>query len=397
MQALLAVAWRVRGIGLFRSPPPLVRAAEDALRRISTLDDHSRLAQLLGPFGILLTSEFNSSGPDHQRMYVCRITLTGAEGCRTVTGPQARSKSTAQARCATELVTLLATISGAQDWALDASGQALARFILRQQVLRVDAPTGAQRARLISRGVLGCSHLAADNLTDFAAWAEQTTGLVGEISTEQAENLRRFYIAALDHHGYVRASAVQETLINFCERAARDDIHEYDDLLLGAAERILRLGPTNSEHGVGDAVSTAVQWTVIAADRRRQRIRLEIDGAGFALLVQDGDPVSLIEPMRSLLADHCPEVVIGVSGRRVEVSGTASTEGTAASILQAGALALNHTSSRVSRRQADSVAAARTALTSSDAVARQQAVELIMNVIELPDPSAVLLHDRVTV
>ncbi|WP_329371592.1 putative dsRNA-binding protein [Streptomyces sp. NBC_01483] len=198
-QAVVAVAWRIRGPRLLGRRPAVL---EDWLSGLEHQHDSvTILAAMATTYGIEHEYMYDVSGPDHQKSFTATIGLRDAQGRVhkwTERLPGSPGKPEAKKATAEAVLDILATpVNGVVD-ELPALERDLLVFLLRAQLDGLGRPTERQRARMLARGDLGTDLLTTGDTEAFLAWAGRVRPLLGPDEVAVPDALRELYRKVLD-------------------------------------------------------------------------------------------------------------------------------------------------------------------------------------------------------
>ncbi|NKS26553.1 hypothetical protein GS505_12165 [Rhodococcus hoagii] len=373
MQAVLAVAWRFRGRELLRAIPVEL---SDHFNRASdgSTDHYTRLAESCRPFGVEFAETYKAAGPDHDKVFTCTLEMTSPEGRVSVVSEPVQSRSLSKQEVAGRVLDLVESTSGCDDWQLDADDLSVVEFLLRTQLTHANRVKQSHLSRLVSRGALGTTYLATEDVSAFAAWAEQVEELVGGVDGDRAEELRRYYARCLVESGRgVESRKPLRAAVDHLRREARGlGLSDADRRLFDAVHRVMRAS-LECDARERAAVAETVRWVVVTADRHGGRIGLRQDCDTFTITVPDMDARTVLDPLVPLMRAQFPTLTVDASEDAITVG--CEPVPAAKSILQAGALALADSATAVRRVLYDAVRALHDAVVSGDRVSIETALD----------------------
>ncbi|MFJ1706792.1 putative dsRNA-binding protein [Kitasatospora sp. NPDC088346] len=195
-QSVLAVAWRAHENRLLQRRPDALDRWLEGLGH--ELDSFTQLQQICSAYGMGLDHEFEVTGPDHQSVYHCRLTMTSHR--RTLTWQAkdgGRGHSAAKIQASREVLDIITADLVSENHAWNAQERALACGMLLSQIEGAAALSQRAMERAIARGDLGMAALVTGDTRAFAAWAEAASELVGGIPEKLAHAMSPLYRAAV--------------------------------------------------------------------------------------------------------------------------------------------------------------------------------------------------------
>ncbi|MEU9887674.1 hypothetical protein [Sphaerisporangium sp. NPDC051011] len=190
-QAVLAVAWRYRHVGLIERRP---KELHDQLGSFAPIHDgYTKLVSMSAPYNIEIDAVIYESGLEHDRYHAVDLLFDSRGHKFTLECDYyPASKTGAKTRSAAAVASLLHAYHKYPGELSDDEKKLIAYYVGRQ-IANSSEVAERNLQRCILQGHLGLTMLVADQVKAFQQWAKATSHLIGTITEADQRSLQRFY------------------------------------------------------------------------------------------------------------------------------------------------------------------------------------------------------------